>query len=119
VEEIMKKRIYEIAGMTVGYHTTLCELNIDTAQLAAPEAFPCTAQVQQQKNGSIEIEIIRAKYVIGADGGKSMTRKLLDIGMDGEKGTSIWGVMDFAGSSDFPEYIPLYNRLGNKTRSTY
>ncbi|KAJ5488457.1 FAD binding domain protein [Penicillium diatomitis] len=99
----MKQRIEEIAGITVGYHTTLCELNIDTAQLGYPEGFACTAQVQQLRNGTIEKEIIRAKYVIGADGGKSMTRKVLDIGMDGVQGTSIWGVMDFAGSSDFPE----------------
>ncbi|GFF22616.1 FAD binding domain protein [Aspergillus udagawae] len=104
VEEIMKKRIYEIAGVTVEYHTTLCELDIDSAQLNAPGAYPCRARVQQQHNGSTVPQIIRAKYVIGADGGKSMTRQLLDIGMDGEKGASIWGVMDFAGSSDFPDF---------------
>ncbi|CEO59274.1 Putative FAD binding domain protein [Penicillium brasilianum] len=104
VEEIMKKKIYEIADMTVGYHTTLCELNIDITQLTAPGAFPCTTQVQQMKKGSIVTEIITAKYVIGADGGKSLTRTLLDIGMNGEKGASVWGVMDFAGSSDFPDF---------------
>lgn len=104
----MKKKIYEIADMTVGYHTTLCELNIDITQLTAPGAFPCTAQIQQMEKGSIVTEIITAKYVIGADGGKSLTRTLLDIGMNGEKGASVWGVMDFAGSSDFPEYMPLF-----------
>lgn len=103
VEEIMKRRIYELTGVTVEYYTTLCQLEIESAQLNAPEIHCCTAKVQRQHKGSTVEELIKAKYVVGADGGKSTTRQLLGIGMDGRKGASIWGVMDFAGSSDFPE----------------
>ncbi|RHZ50993.1 uncharacterized protein CDV56_105409 [Aspergillus thermomutatus] len=104
VEEIMKKRILDISGVAVEYHTSLCELDIDTTKLDTPGAYPCTVLLQQQHGESIQTERIRARYVIGADGGKSMARQLLGIEMHGNKGSSIWGVMDFAGSSDFPDF---------------
>ncbi|KAL4758567.1 FAD binding domain-containing protein [Aspergillus foveolatus] len=104
VEEILKKRINEIANTMVEYDTRLCQLDIDGAYVNAPEVYPCTAEVQQQHKGSSVTQTIKAKYVIGADGGKSTTRQLLGIGMDGHQGVSIWGVMDFAGSSDFPDF---------------
>jgi phenol 2-monooxygenase len=103
VEEIMKKRIAEICRVTVEYDAFLCELNIDITKLDTPEAYPCEVRLQRQHGENIQTEIIRAKYIIGADGGKSMTRQLLGIDTHGDKGSSIWGVMDFAGSSDFPE----------------
>ncbi|EAW25741.1 FAD binding domain protein [Aspergillus fischeri NRRL 181] len=104
VEEIIKKRLVEISSASIEYHTSLCELSIDSKQLVSPAAYPCTAQLQRLQGENTPNEMVSAKYVIGADGAKSLTRESLDISMQGVKGTSIWGVMDFAGSSDFPDF---------------
>ncbi|EAW15299.1 FAD binding domain protein [Aspergillus clavatus NRRL 1] len=104
VEEIMKKRIVKLCGENVEYHTSLGGLSIDTAALDTPGAYPCTVVLQKQQEEGTSTESIQAKYVIGADGGRSLTRECLDIEMRGDKGSSIWGVMDFAGSSDFPDF---------------
>lgn len=50
-----------------------------------------------------DTEVVRAKYVIGADGGKSWTRKQLGYAMEGNRTESIWGVIDLVVISDFPE----------------
>ncbi|EEP79376.1 conserved hypothetical protein [Uncinocarpus reesii 1704] len=101
VEEIMKKRVFELSGVAVEYHTCLVNLTVDTSQLDIPEAHPCTVLVERPQGQN---EQIHARYVIGADGGKSQTRQLLGFDMQGNKGSSIWGVMDFSGGSNFPDF---------------
>jgi phenol 2-monooxygenase len=103
VEEIMKRRVKMLSGVTVHYDTSLCALDIDTSQLSFPDAYPCTVSLQRTSEGSTVTQRVRSRYVIGADGGKSTTRNLLGFEMLGDQGSSIWGVMDFKGTSDFPE----------------
>ncbi|KAJ6113569.1 hypothetical protein N7523_006886 [Penicillium sp. IBT 18751x] len=104
VEEIMKKRMTKISGITVDYDTSLCTLDIDTSRVNSSEAYPCTVSLQQESGGVPQKKLVRSKYVIGADGGKSTTRNLLGFDMQGERGSSVWGVMDFIGRSDFPDF---------------
>jgi phenol 2-monooxygenase len=99
----MKKRITKLSGVPVNYDTSLCALDIETSQASSPEAYPCTASLAETRGGSKHIKRVRSQYVIGADGGKSMTRNLLGFDMLGDQGSSVWGVMDFKGASDFPE----------------
>jgi phenol 2-monooxygenase len=103
VEEIMKRRVKRLSGVTVHYDTSLCALDVDTSQLSSPDAYPCSVSLQQTREGNTQIEKLRSRYVIGADGGKSTTRNLLGFDMLGDQGSSVWGVMDFKGTSDFPE----------------
>jgi len=46
-------------------------------------------------------EIIRAKYVVGCDGGHSTVRQQLDIKLEGEKTTKHFGVVDIVPLTDF------------------
>jgi phenol 2-monooxygenase len=107
----MKQKIADISAVVVEYNTALCNLAIDLSEIDNPRAYPCSASIHQvcQNPGAdldtntMPLETIRAKYVIGADGGRSVTRQLMGFDMIGTKGTSLWGVMDFSGGSDFPE----------------
>ncbi|CDO68377.1 hypothetical protein BN946_scf184815.g24 [Trametes cinnabarina] len=48
-------------------------------------------------------EIVKAKFVLGADGAHSWVRKSLGISMDGEQTDYIWGVVDMVPDTDFPD----------------
>jgi 2-polyprenyl-6-methoxyphenol hydroxylase-like FAD-dependent oxidoreductase len=48
-------------------------------------------------------EILRAKYVVGCDGGHSTVRQQLDIQLEGEKTTEHFGVVDIVPLTDFRE----------------
>ncbi|KAI1993983.1 hypothetical protein LOZ51_002844 [Ophidiomyces ophidiicola] len=100
VEEIIKKHIFKLSDTSVEYDSCLVDLAIDTAENDISRSTGCTACVQR----GASMETIRAQYVIGADGGRSYTRQLLGFDMQGETGSSIWGVMDFCGESDFPDF---------------
>ncbi|PNP47912.1 hypothetical protein TGAMA5MH_00964 [Trichoderma gamsii] len=48
-------------------------------------------------------ETIHAKYVIGADGGRSWLRNELGFRMNGANTNSVWGVIDIIALTDFPD----------------
>ncbi|KAJ3560843.1 hypothetical protein NP233_g10569 [Leucocoprinus birnbaumii] len=50
-----------------------------------------------------DTEIVRAKFVIGADGAHSWVRKALGITMEGEQTDYIWGVVDLIPETNFPD----------------
>ncbi|KAF8198354.1 FAD binding domain-containing protein [Mycena galopus ATCC 62051] len=49
-----------------------------------------------------KFECIAAKFVIGCDGGKSWTRKQLNIAMKGNQTELHWGILDFTPKTNFP-----------------
>ena len=46
---------------------------------------------------------VRTKYLVGADGAKSLVRKCMGFELQGETTDHIWGVCDFIASTDFPD----------------
>ncbi|RAL04537.1 uncharacterized protein BO80DRAFT_490786 [Aspergillus ibericus CBS 121593] len=50
-----------------------------------------------------DLEIIRARYIIGCDGAHSWTREQLKVPVRAGSGDSTWGVIDIAPISDFPD----------------
>ncbi|KAG7445121.1 uncharacterized protein BT62DRAFT_898453 [Guyanagaster necrorhizus] len=54
--------------------------------------------------GQAPIEIVNAKFVVGADGAHSWVRKTLNISMDGEQTEYIWGVIDVIADTDLPDF---------------
>ena len=50
------------------------------------------------------LETVHARFVIGADGAHSWTRRKLGFEMEGEQTDFIWGVLDVIPITDFPEY---------------
>lgn len=62
-------------------------------------------------NKAGDIEVVRAKYVIGCDGARSWTRRALGFELQGEATDFIWGVMDIIPITDFRKYfvyLPLF-----------
>ncbi|SDK43452.1 phenol 2-monooxygenase [Arthrobacter sp. ov407] len=47
--------------------------------------------------------IVRAKYVVGADGARSKVRESIGCTMEGDQANHAWGVMDVLASTDFPD----------------
>ncbi|MFV0490229.1 MAG: FAD-dependent monooxygenase [Pseudorhodobacter sp.] len=58
--------------------------------------FDCLDRPGQQ-------EIIRARYVVGCDGARSMVRTSLGYALKGEAARQLWGVMDILAVTDFPD----------------
>lgn len=48
-------------------------------------------------------EIIHAKYMLGADGAHSWTRKQIGLTLEGDSTDYIWGVLDIVPITDFPD----------------
>ena len=47
--------------------------------------------------------VVRAKYVVGADGARSKVRASIGCTMAGDQANHAWGVMDVLASTDFPD----------------
>lgn len=50
-----------------------------------------------------ETERVRAKYVVGCDGARSMVRKTLGLQLKGDSQNQAWGVLDALVVTDFPD----------------
>jgi phenol 2-monooxygenase (NADPH) len=48
-------------------------------------------------------EVVHAKYVLGADGAHSWTRKQIGVNLQGDSTDYIWGVLDIVPITDFPD----------------
>jgi phenol 2-monooxygenase len=110
IEEIIKKHIKSKAPLKVEYETVPTALQINENEVNDINGHPCVITLRHRDpdtepkvNNNGSEEIVRAKYVIGADGGKSWTRKQLGFTMEGNRTQSIWGVIDLVVTSDFPE----------------
>lgn len=47
--------------------------------------------------------VVRAKYVVGADGARSRVRRSIGAKLSGDKANHAWGVMDTLALTDFPD----------------
>lgn len=47
--------------------------------------------------------VVRAKYVVGADGARSSVRRSIGAKLSGDKANHAWGVMDTLARTDFPD----------------
>ncbi|CDO68389.1 hypothetical protein BN946_scf184815.g36 [Trametes cinnabarina] len=77
------------------------ELSEDEAELSDPQAYPVKVVVQHLDRN--DIEVIRAKFVLGSDGAHSWVRKAMDIKMEGDMSDFIWGVVDIIPDTDYPD----------------
>ncbi|KAK0366820.1 hypothetical protein LTR02_005752 [Friedmanniomyces endolithicus] len=66
----------------------------DTSELLKASALDAKAGAE---------EIVKAKYLIGADGAHSWTRNQLGFKLEGESTDYIWGVLDIVPITDFPD----------------
>ncbi|KAI9440812.1 FAD binding domain-containing protein [Lactarius indigo] len=82
------------------------QISDDPKELADPRAYPVKVVLKHlAKESGDDTEIVRAKFVVGADGAHSWVRKTLGFSMDGEQTDFVWGVVDIVPSevTDFPD----------------
>jgi len=86
------------------YSRKLVHLQIDDSLTQDLQAHPITATFERVDDaGSGKIEQVKARYVVGCDGGRSQVRRSLDIPLQGDSANKAWGVMDILLNTDFPD----------------
>ena len=91
------------------YSRRLLDLRIASASFAGdgePGAggHPVTAtleRVDPEHEG--QVETVRARYVVGCDGARSIVRRSLGLALHGDSANQAWGVMDVLAVTDFPD----------------
>ncbi|KAI0773243.1 FAD binding domain-containing protein [Trametes elegans] len=79
------------------------ELSEDEAELKDPQTYPVKVVIKHLDRETNDTEVIRAKYVLGADGAHSWVRKAMNIEMEGDMSDFIWGVVDINPDTDYPD----------------
>ncbi|WP_315781555.1 MULTISPECIES: FAD-binding monooxygenase [unclassified Bradyrhizobium] len=84
------------------YSRRLRDLTIDPAAPAgAPGVTVSFDRIDAAHEG--QVETIRARYVIGCDGARSVVRKAIGRELQGDSANHAWGVMDVLAVTDFPD----------------
>jgi phenol 2-monooxygenase len=66
--------------------------------------FPILVKYEYDlENGATKQGTVRTKYLVGADGARSLVRKCMGLELQGETTDHIWGVCDFVADTDFPD----------------
>lgn len=70
-----------------------------------PEPHSNSVHVKVERNDSTppQTEHIRAKYVVGCDGARSIVRQSMGLTLQGDSANQAWGVMDVLAVTDFPD----------------
>ncbi|MCK1654243.1 FAD-binding monooxygenase [Bradyrhizobium sp. 149] len=84
------------------YSRRLLELQVDPA--AGPADHAVTARLERVDAANEgKVETIKARYVVGCDGARSMVRKSIGRELHGDSANHAWGVMDVLAVTDFPD----------------
>ncbi|KAI6011133.1 FAD binding domain-containing protein [Pisolithus marmoratus] len=81
------------------------ELSRDQEQLDSLSSYPVKVTLARLDAAidADKLEVVHAKYVVGADGAHSWVRKAFGITMDGDQTDYVWGVVDMVPDTNFPD----------------
>ncbi|MEP6969426.1 MAG: FAD-dependent monooxygenase, partial [Betaproteobacteria bacterium] len=83
------------------YGRRLVDLAVDTEDTTA---YPVSARFERVDAGHAgETETVKARYLVGCDGARSVVRKSLGHALRGDSANKVWGVMDVLAVTDFPD----------------
>ncbi|WP_158815425.1 FAD-binding monooxygenase [Methylocapsa sp. S129] len=89
------------------YSRRLQDLTISPASGEAgngDSAYPVTVTLERLDPAHEgQIETVKARYVVGCDGARSVVRKSLGRLLSGDSANQAWGVMDVLAVTDFPD----------------
>jgi len=88
------------------YARRVIDLQIDAAACcdASMPSHPVTVRMEQiDPEHEGEVEILKARYVVGCDGAHSVVRRCLGRALHGDSANQAWGVMDVLAVTDFPD----------------
>lgn len=82
-----------------------------THQATRSFRFSDASDVRTEIDGDPDLQQLRARYLVGADGGRSTVREALGIGMDGKNFPEPWLVVDLEQKegADALRHIPYFN----------
>ena len=84
------------------YARRLLDLGIDPS--TADDAHPVTVRLERLDPAHEgQVETVRARFVVGCDGARSIVRQSLGVKLQGEAANQAWGVMDVLAITDFPD----------------
>ncbi|MGP9527631.1 FAD-dependent monooxygenase [Glutamicibacter sp. AOP5-A2-18] len=87
------------ARITPDYGWEFKELSVEPAH-----EYPAKVTLINCADGADSLErVVRAKYVVGADGARSQVRRSIGAKLSGDKANHAWGVMDTLAVTDFPD----------------
>jgi phenol 2-monooxygenase len=87
------------------YARRLTDLAIDEAA-SGDNAYPyqVTAKLERlDPDHQGQTETVKARYVVGCDGARSVVRKSIGRALSGDSANHAWGVMDVLAVTDFPD----------------
>ena len=87
------------------YARRLVDLEIDEVACAdKTNPYPVTARLEWLDPAHEgQIEIVKARYLVGCDGARSTVRKCIGRTLHGDSANHAWGVMDVLAVTDFPD----------------
>ncbi len=84
------------------YSRRLLDLQVDEAVRGSDHAVTVRLErVDAIHEG--QIETVKARYVVGCDGARSVVRKSIGRALHGDSANHAWGVMDVLAVTDFPD----------------
>jgi phenol 2-monooxygenase (NADPH) len=97
--DVMQKSAGKLAPF---YSRRVQDLRIDPA--ASPGDHAVTVHLERlDATHQGEVETVRARYVVGCDGARSVVRKCIGRELHGDSANHAWGVMDVLAITDFPD----------------
>ena len=91
------------AGLEPDYSRRLLGLEIAEPTTNSPHSVTVRLERCDPAHAG-EVEVVRARYVVGCDGARSMVRRSLGRALRGDSANQAWGVMDVLAVSDFPDF---------------
>jgi phenol 2-monooxygenase len=84
------------------YSRRLVGLHIESTTEDA--LYPVTVKLERTDPGHEgQVETVKARYVVGCDGARSVVRQSLGRALHGDSANQAWGVMDVLAVTDFPD----------------
>ncbi|KAJ5980545.1 hypothetical protein N7481_007843 [Penicillium waksmanii] len=96
IERILETDLHRYSKRGVQRNTKLIDVRIDEAGDAE---FPVIAEIETEG----QRRTVRSKYLVGADGARSVVRRSMGLKLEGESLDHIWGVVDLIVDTDFPD----------------
>ncbi|MEP2531395.1 FAD-binding monooxygenase [Shimia sp.] len=89
------------ARLAPDYDRTLIDLTVTSDD----QTHPVTATLEWHSPGTQpQQETIKARYVVGCDGARSVVRQKIGRTLKGDRANQAWGVLDVLAVSDFPDF---------------
>ena len=80
------------------------EIDPEAASGGSRRNYPVTVRLERTDQAHQgQVETVKARYVVGCDGARSVVRQALGRKLTGDSANQSWGVMDILAVTDFPD----------------